>query len=389
MLQELADDHPAVTQFRYLLATSHYDLAILLSPRTRSDIATLLSDTSRSAEAEAEFRHAMAILRKLAGDNPAVTQFRLSLMNSHRSLGQLLGAMDKPKAAEAEYRQALQIAQRLADEHPDRFYDRKTLAVIHQNLGVFLSDSDRLEEGESYLKQAIGVYEQLVAQHPDLAEFAMALALSYGQMSYIRRRRGDQQGVSEWMTRETRTLETILRRAPDYVPARQRLPYHLFYSTNASARLGRQAEAIADCDRAIKLLDGEERDRVRLLRALALAHSGDYARAAVEADALAKAMSIPGGEPSYDFACVDALLSAAVRNDPNLEPAERAKRSEQLAARSVHQLERTRIAGFFLDPGQVKRLVGDTDLAPLRSRPDFQLLNMDAAFPADVFARGD
>jgi hypothetical protein len=31
----------------------------------------------------------------------------------------------------------------------------------------------------------------------------------------------------------------------------------------------------------------------------------------------------------------------------------------------------------------------DPDLDPLRSRPDFQLLLMDLAMPAEPFARGD
>jgi hypothetical protein len=31
----------------------------------------------------------------------------------------------------------------------------------------------------------------------------------------------------------------------------------------------------------------------------------------------------------------------------------------------------------------------DTDLDPIRSRSDFQLLLMDMAFPADPFVRGD
>ena len=75
LLQKLVDEHPTDTQFRYLLANSHYGLAMLLSPGIRSDITTLLEDTSRSAEAEAEFREAMVELRKLAEDNPGVTQF--------------------------------------------------------------------------------------------------------------------------------------------------------------------------------------------------------------------------------------------------------------------------------------------------------------------------
>jgi hypothetical protein len=130
---------------------------------------------------------------------------------------------------------------------------------------------------------------------------------------------------------------------------------------------------------------------VRILRVLALARSGDYAHAAVEIDRLTEATSIPVGERLYDSACANAIASAAVRDDSKLEPAERSRRSEQLAARAVLLLNRALIAGFFRSPDQVGLLLYDfnTDLDSIRSRPDFQLLVMDATFPDDAFARVD
>jgi hypothetical protein len=120
---------------------------------------------------------------------------------------------------------------------------------------------------------------------------------------------------------------------------------------------------------------------------VALARSGDHARVAVEADALADATSIPVGERSYNLACAEALASAAARNDPKLEPAERSRCSERLAARAVFLLDRSRVAGYFRDPAQVDGLRNDADLDPLRARPDFQALMMDLAFPPDPFSK--
>jgi tetratricopeptide (TPR) repeat protein len=386
LFQRLVDGNPAVTEFRYRLATSHGDLGRLLSPVNRPDYVRHVLDTSRATEAEAELRQSLVIIQKLAKDNPPVTQFRRNLVILRGNLGGLLGDTGRPAEAEAELRQALLMIQKLADEHPERFLDRKQLAGFHHNLGELYSDNNRLEEGEASLKQSIGILEQLTAEHPDLVEFAFNLSKTTGQMAYIRRRRGDLQGDYDWLTRGTRTLESILRRAPDYTPARERLPDHLSYSLKASARLGRHAEAIADCDRAIKLVDGEARDRVRIQRVLAVARSGEYARATVEADRLAETTSIPVGERFYEFACVDALASAAARKDPKLRPAERTSRAEQLAARSVLLLDRSRIAGFFRDPIRFDQLMKDTDLEPLRSRPDFQVFMMDVAFPSEPFA---
>ena len=71
--------------------------------------ATLLSQTGKLKEAEAEYRAALAIHAKLADDNPAVTEFRSRLASIHNNLGVLLSQTGKPAEAEAEYRAALAI----------------------------------------------------------------------------------------------------------------------------------------------------------------------------------------------------------------------------------------------------------------------------------------
>ena len=85
-------------------------------PRAAS--ASCCRDTGKPAEAEAEFRKALAIRQKLADDNPAVTDFRSRLADSHINLGILLSETGKPAEAEAEYRKALAIRQKLADDNP-------------------------------------------------------------------------------------------------------------------------------------------------------------------------------------------------------------------------------------------------------------------------------
>ena len=81
-------------------------------------LADLLSKTGKPAEAEAEFRKALAIRQKLADDNPAATGFRSGLADSHFDLGILLSNTGKPAEAEAEFRKALAIRQKLVDDNP-------------------------------------------------------------------------------------------------------------------------------------------------------------------------------------------------------------------------------------------------------------------------------
>jgi tetratricopeptide (TPR) repeat protein len=69
-------------------------------------------------EAESEYRKALALWQKLADDNPAVTEFRSSLAHSQFYLGILLSGTGKPAEAETEFRKALAIKQKLVDDNP-------------------------------------------------------------------------------------------------------------------------------------------------------------------------------------------------------------------------------------------------------------------------------
>ena len=178
--QELADDNPAVDRFRSRLAASHdrprhpavrrrasrrrrrpstarrwrsgrsWPTTTPPSPNSAADLADshnnlgiLLSETGRPAEAEAEYRTALAIQQKLADDNPAVTEFRSDLAGSHNNLGNLLSADGQAAEAEAEYRAALAIQQKLADDNPAVTDFRSRLANSHDNLGILLSETGK------------------------------------------------------------------------------------------------------------------------------------------------------------------------------------------------------------------------------------------------------
>jgi eukaryotic-like serine/threonine-protein kinase len=84
----------------------------------------------------------------------------------------------------------------------------------------------------------------------------------------------------------------------------------------------------------------------------------------------------------YDIACCQSLLAgAAVEAGSGLTVA--AGRAE--ADKAMERLRRVIAAGW----SQAAWMRTDADLDPIRSRPDFQLLMMDLAFPAEPFARGD
>ena len=62
---------------------------------TVSLTGSLLDETGKTSEAEAEIRKALTLRQQLADDNPAVTEFRRRVSNSHNNLGILLHSTGK------------------------------------------------------------------------------------------------------------------------------------------------------------------------------------------------------------------------------------------------------------------------------------------------------
>ena len=78
----------------------------------------------------------------------------------------------------------------------------------------------------------------------------------------------------------------------------------------------------------------------------------------------------------YDIACLQSLISGA---------ADEAADGRAEADKAMESLRRAVTAGWT----RADHMRIDTDLDPIRSRPDFQLLIMDLVWPVDPFARPD
>jgi eukaryotic-like serine/threonine-protein kinase len=170
---KLAAENPAVTEFRSSLADSH------------NRLGSLLTRTGRAKEAEAEHRAAVAISEKLAADNPTVTEFRERLAMSHSNLGVMLIKTGRAKEAETECRAALAIRAKLAAENPAVTEFRNSLAGSHYNLGNLLAETDRKKEAESEFRVALPFQENLAAENPAVTEFRSNLADSHNRLGKL------------------------------------------------------------------------------------------------------------------------------------------------------------------------------------------------------------
>ncbi len=172
-----------------------------------NNLAILLMQSERFVESEALFREAMAMNRRLHGDqHPDIATGLNNLGLLYRSQGRL-------PQAEAAYSEALAMRrQLLGPEHPEiaqvlvnlalSFYDQGDMAeaISHNRdalaiqtkalgerhpevaatlsmLGRFLAEDGQRVEAEEKLRAALALYEGLIdPQHPDIAIAEMGLA---------------------------------------------------------------------------------------------------------------------------------------------------------------------------------------------------------------------
>lgn len=130
-----------------------------LQAESRADLAGLLADEGRYADAVQGLREALALLRESVGDRNSLG------VEVWRDLGRYQLALGDPMEAESSYRQALQITlDRFGLNHP------LTIAV-QRPLGAMLLGQGKLAEASRLLD---GAHERLVArfgpEHPEVAE---------------------------------------------------------------------------------------------------------------------------------------------------------------------------------------------------------------------------
>jgi tetratricopeptide (TPR) repeat protein len=145
LLKKLADDYPAVAEYRVELANVYSLRAGFLTPMA----------------AEEMLQQALAIQRKLAVDFPAIPNWQYDLARTLQYFGDLKMRTGKTLDAETAYRQSLAILLDLAARYPLVVYFRGRMAVVHLQHGDVAKGTGRTDEAEAAYRQAIVLYEKL------------------------------------------------------------------------------------------------------------------------------------------------------------------------------------------------------------------------------------
>jgi tetratricopeptide (TPR) repeat protein len=214
----------AVALLESTLGPEHPDVV-----STRQSLATLFDVQGKHEEAEAEHRRALVLWEKALGpDHPNVATSLVSLANA-------LGVQQKYGEAEAAYRRALAVFERsLGPEHPN-------VAGTRNNLAILLGLQGKHAEAASELRRAIELRERsLGPEHPEVLSSHTNLAVLLSN-----------QGRHVDAEAEFRHVLAVLERNP--VPDPLEISGCRFNLAVMLGMQGRHEEAVAEHRRALAM----------------------------------------------------------------------------------------------------------------------------------------
>ena len=381
--QRLADENPTYSELRRMLAITYLNLGNL--QYEGGDPGAALETYSRGR----------VILEQLVRDNPAVVEFRKRLADFLFNIGWISTYVGELTVALESLQRALAIHQKLADENPGVADFRSAVAMCEAGIGSLAFGMGRPGEGLASSRRALAMRQELAVGDPSNPEYQSNLAESLGVVGVITMTEGRLAEAMDEFSREEATRSRLVERYPTVPAFKNGLASGLTARATALLRLGRPGEARALCDRAVGLRgpllkDQPENTEFRLGQAQSLLRSGlarrdsgdldDAVAMWKQADAAFEAVDAMPPEATLLHAGCHAMLSLAAGR-----PASGVSAGEAEVARAMELLRRASDRGL-RNPSLYRR---ETALDPLRHRPDFWLLMMDLAFPADPFDRAD
>jgi serine/threonine-protein kinase len=335
--QALTEAHPGVAEYQRDLAISY------------NNLANALDAMRKPSEAMAAHERAQAILRKFTDKNPAVTLFQVSLATSYNNMGILLSRMGKSTQALKAYEKARAVRQHLADANPTVTEFQSDLARSHLAIGWLFYTSGQLDEARTAFDQAMPIFQRLAQANPVVPDFRASLANILINIGLVRTDSGDAPGATAVIERARETFERLAHDHPTVTRYASGLAESLWALGRAHRRAGHDTAAALTLRRSI---------------------------------ALRESVADLDTEPRVLLACSRTLLaSLAGLSGSRITAAEGTTQFD----RATVDLRRAVADGY----RDLAFLRTTTDLDPLRSRPDFQLLLMDLAMPSVPFTGDD
>jgi serine/threonine protein kinase/Tfp pilus assembly protein PilF len=175
--------------------------------------AGALRDQNKPAEAEKQFRRALAIWEKLGDEYPRIIRYRAQVLAVCASLAPLLKSMGQPDEAERFRLRFAEVLDRTRIDLPGAEPEEVSqLADVIRIWGLSMEDA---KGRETLFQQARGMYQSLIDRDPDNPDHKRRLAWLHAVYSGLLRREPERRREAEKYLRDAAAiLEKLASDAP-------------------------------------------------------------------------------------------------------------------------------------------------------------------------------
>jgi tetratricopeptide (TPR) repeat protein len=308
--KNLADAHPAITQFQNDLAkTFHYTSRVLIQ-------------MGKPSEALGKVQAARAIQQKLADAHSNASEFQFELAKSHHEIGWQLYLLGKTAEGLASGHAARTIFQKLADAHPAVTEFQFQLAESHNEIGELLYTSGKQAEGLASVQAGQVIFKKLADDHPTVPKYRIELMYSYTSGADALRRLGRREEAKAACQAAIAEAQVLVQDQPTLLANRSVMAWSLRVLGLTRLADGDAAHATGDLRRALELYDGLPTRSGELWFETACCH------AALSALAGREGSGVPATDKPIEADKTLALLKKAIdmgyraetfRTEPSLE----------------------------------------------------------------------
>ncbi len=315
--------------------------------RTYDNAGFVLRGMGRTDDALHAALRSHALAEKQVQVRPDDPIAACTLVRVTRQAGSLLELRGQPDEARRLCQQSIAFGKVQVRDHPGDVEMRMHLANLEFLLGFVEKNSGHRSEALHLVRSAADTLGALARENHVLIRVRSSLGNTLNNLSQLQTDDGQYDEARKSALAVINIFESLAREVPS-------TPYFRIYTAYGYASLGKarlkagsNAEALATLAKAIAILE----------------QSSD-------------------SEDLYNLACNLALSSSVADPAEGTQSAIRQRRAADLA---VAALRRAIALGF----ANAEVLKNDPDFDSIQSRPDFQALLFDLAFPADPFARAN
>jgi serine/threonine-protein kinase len=338
------------------------------------------SRTGRFREALRHYDIARSLAEQNARENPSVISLQLIWASTSTQPTSILRQL-RQTARGAEYcRKAIQVLEGIIPLDPSNSRVHGELVQAHTTLAEFLQDAGNLSEAVQELDRARSLFDRVGSQ----MDYQIIKVTTLAALAEVRRR----QGLKAQAIQSAAAAVELIRRlkqegrlAPEDL---QKLGVYYELLSDLQLEDGQAAQSVAILREAMAIAPDPI---VRIELAYALFKSGHPTEATREleqgwASLDAGITTIPERQlrRARSLALSHSLVSSLKL--PLADAQRRAHAGD--ADRAISALAEVIKAGY----GDPKQIQTDAAFAALRTRPDFQVLMMDLAFPKEAIAPG-